>query len=76
MSQYVAHEQIDPEGYRGTREQWAAYLRDTDWYRQYADECRKLNIPIKSPEDWIKSTLDACLKDADGEGMDLPELEY
>jgi hypothetical protein len=77
--QYTAKDNISSECYRGTREQWAAYLRDTPWYSDY-EQTHYLNNDDGDPiteSEWIEMTLDENLIEWDEEDQsEFEELDY
>ena len=75
--EYVAHPDIDPIGYRGTREQWAEYLREFDnWYQEYLSEYIQSDETAEPMcmHDWITSMMDTHLRKAEQDDFDLPSL--
>lgn len=73
--QYTATSDIDPEGFRGTRDGWENLLMQyDDWYRYYVDDCISLGDDILSMNDWVDWLLDENLRQWDG-NIDLPSLD-
>jgi hypothetical protein len=70
----VGSSTISQDCYRGTRKQWASYLRDTDWYSEYVSKLEDDESPM-SEDEWIEATLDEELQDWDGD-MDYERLDY